>query len=43
MARITVNEPAPNFCLLTYEREPVSLIDFAGLKNVLIVLNRGFT
>jgi peroxiredoxin len=43
MLRIAVNQPAPHFCLLTYEREPISLIDFAGRKNVLLVFNRGFT
>jgi peroxiredoxin len=43
MPRISVNEPAPHFCLLTYHREPVSLIDFLGRKHALIVFNRGFT
>jgi peroxiredoxin len=43
MPRISVNEPAPHFCLLNFEREPVSLIDYLGRKNVLIVFNRGFT
>ncbi|MGE5602303.1 MAG: hypothetical protein ACM30E_04595 [Nitrososphaerales archaeon] len=43
MPRISVNEFAPHFCLLTYRREPVSLTDFLGQKHVLIVFNRGFT
>jgi peroxiredoxin len=38
-----LNTPAPNFTLKDYKGESVSLADFAGKANVLLVFNRGFT
>ena len=43
MARVEVNKPAPDFSLQDFNGKNVSLTDFTGQKNVLIVFNRGFT
>ena len=42
MARVDLNTQAPEFTLLVFGGNSVSLSDFAGRKNVLIVFNRGF-
>ena len=42
MARVEVNAQAPNFTLQDFKGRSVSLTDFAGQKNVLVVFNRGF-
>ncbi|MBN2384480.1 redoxin domain-containing protein [bacterium] len=42
MARVELNKPAPDFSLPDFNGRNVSLSDFAGQKNVLIVFNRGF-
>jgi len=42
MAKVAVNAPAPAFQLADYRGEPVALADFQGVKNVLLVFNRGF-
>ncbi len=42
MPRVEVNKAAPDFTLDDFNGNPVSLKDFKGLKNVLLVLNRGF-
>ena len=42
MARIEVNTTAPEFSLPDLNGENVSLSDYAGRKNVLVVFNRGF-
>ncbi len=42
MPKVTLNTPAPNFSLKSYTGETVSLADFAGKTNVLLVFNRGF-
>lgn len=42
MAGVELNVPAPNFTLNNFAGKSVSLADFAGKKNVLVVLNRGF-
>lgn len=42
MARVELNSHAPDFSLLDYKGKKVSLSDFSGQKNVLIVFNRGF-
>ena len=34
---------APDFTLVDYRGEPVSLADFRGAKHVVLVFNRGFT
>ena len=41
MSRAELNNPAPNFTLTDFGRE-ISLKDFLGKKNVLLVFNRGF-
>lgn len=42
MAKVEINTPAPDFELTTFTGDKVQLSDFQG-KNVLLVLNRGFT
>lgn len=42
MARVELNIQAPNFTLNDFNGKSVSLSEFAGLKNVLVVFNRGF-
>jgi peroxiredoxin len=42
MARVELNIQAPNFTLSDFNGKSVSLSDFAGQKNVLVIFNRGF-
>ena len=42
MAKVELNTPAPDFTLADYEGNDVSLSQFAGKQNVLLVFNRGF-
>ena len=42
MPKVDLNTPAPDFTLDDMNGQPVSLSDFKGQKNVLLVLNRGF-
>lgn len=42
MARVELNKRAPEFSLLDFNGKNVSLSDFTGQKNVLVVFNRGF-
>jgi len=42
MSRAELNKPAPNFTLTDFHGTEVSLKDFQGKKNVLLVFNRGF-
>jgi peroxiredoxin len=42
MARVALNQIAPNFSLPDYRGKLVSLADFRGHKNVLLVFNRTF-
>lgn len=42
MARVELNTPAPDFILPDFNGNRVSLSDFIGRKNVLVVFNRGF-
>lgn len=42
MPRVELNVQAPNFTLNDFKDKSVSLADFAGQKNVLVVFNRGF-
>jgi peroxiredoxin (alkyl hydroperoxide reductase subunit C) len=37
-----MNAPAPDFTLSDFSGKPVSLSDFRGKKNVLLVFNRTF-
>jgi len=43
MAGVELNTKAPEFSLQDFNGKTVSLSDFSGNKNVLIVLNRGFS
>ena len=43
MPRVALDTPAPEFTLPDFTGTPVSLSDFRGRKNVLLVFNRGFT
>ena len=43
MARVSLNQSAPDFSLADYRGNRVSLTDFRGQKNVLLVFNRTFT
>ncbi|MFU8772570.1 MAG: peroxiredoxin family protein [Anaerolineales bacterium] len=42
MSKVEINTPAPEFALNSFQGETIRLSDFKG-KNVLLVLNRGFT
>jgi mycoredoxin-dependent peroxiredoxin len=42
MPRVSLNQPAPEFSLPDFSGKPVSLSDFRGRKNVLLVFNRTF-
>ena len=43
MARVPLNQSAPDFSLADYRGNTVSLADFRSQKNVLLVFNRTFT
>jgi len=43
MARVQINQKAPDFRLKDFNGKEVRLSQFTGKKNVLIVFNRGFT
>lgn len=43
MPQVELNMAAPDFSLVDFKGKQVSLSDFRGGKNVLLVLNRGFT
>jgi peroxiredoxin (alkyl hydroperoxide reductase subunit C) len=42
MPRIALDVPAPDFTLPDLNGNPVSLSDYRGKKNVLLVFNRTF-
>lgn len=42
MSRVELNVKAPDFTLADFNGKSVSLSDYAGAKNVLVVFNRGF-
>jgi peroxiredoxin len=42
MSRAELNKPVPNFTLTDFKGQEISLSDFQGKKNVLLVFNRGF-
>lgn len=42
MSKVELNTPAPDFTLTDFNKNEVSLSDFRGNKNVLLVFNRGF-
>mgnify|MGYP000972615901 CR=1 FL=1 len=43
MARISLNQVAPDFSLSDYRGDVVRLSDFRGEQNVLLIFNRTFT
>ena len=43
MPRVPLDLPAPEFSLPDFAGAQVSLSDFRGRRNVLLVFNRGFT
>jgi len=43
MPRVSLDAPAPEFSLPDFTGRPVSLSDYRGRKNVLLVFNRTFT
>jgi peroxiredoxin len=40
---VKIDQAAPDFNLDTFNGESISLSNFQGQKNVLLVFNRGFT
>lgn len=42
MAQVQIDASAPDFTLADYKGNSVSLSDFKGTQNVLLVFNRGF-
>ena len=40
---VKIDKPAPDFQLKTFDGDAISLADYHGKKNVLMVFNRGFT
>jgi len=42
MTRVSLDQVAPDFSLPDFSGTPVSLSDFRGRKNVLLVFNRTF-
>ena len=42
MAKLKINEKAPDFKANDYKGDEFKLSDFEGEKNLFIVLNRGF-
>jgi peroxiredoxin len=42
MPRVSLNQQAPNFSLADFSGNMVSLSDYQGKKNVLLVFNRTF-
>jgi len=43
MSKISLNMPAPVFKLKDFKGVEVSLSDYTGKFNILLVFNRGFT
>jgi peroxiredoxin len=42
MAKVQLNQPAPDFELADFTGQPVRLADFRGKQHVVLVFNRGF-
>lgn len=42
MSRVELNVPAPEFTLPDLNGNPVSVLDYRGRRNVLLVFNRTF-
>jgi len=43
MSKIELNRPAPDFTLADFDGNIISLADYQGKENVLLVFNRGFS
>ena len=43
MSKVKLDTPAPDFSLEDFRGRKVSLSDFHDKKNVIVVLNRGFS
>jgi peroxiredoxin len=43
MSKVALNTQAPDFTLDDFAGQSLSLSDYKGEKNVLLVFNRGFT
>jgi peroxiredoxin len=43
MPKVALNKQAPVFSLDDFNGNPISLANFVGVSNVLLVFNRGFT
>jgi peroxiredoxin len=43
MTQISINEAAPDFSLADFTGREVRLSEYRGVKNVLLIFNRGFT
>jgi peroxiredoxin len=43
MPKVELNTTAPGFSLMNFKGEIVSLADYKGKSNILLVFNRGFT
>jgi peroxiredoxin len=43
MPKVEINTPAPDFSLMDIKGERITLADFKGKFNILLVFNRGFT
>lgn len=42
MARVQIDQPAPDFTLADFKGQPVCLSDFRDKQPVVLVFNRGF-
>ena len=42
MPKAQLESQAPDFTLIDYAEQPVTLSDFQNHKNVLLIFNRGF-
>jgi peroxiredoxin len=42
MSKVSINAPAPDFTLKDYRGNSITLSDYQGKQNVLLVFNRGF-
>ena len=42
MPKVSLDTPAPDFTLIDFKGQPVSLAGFRGKAHVVLVFNRGF-
>jgi peroxiredoxin len=43
MPRVSLNQSSPDFSLADYRGRTFRLVDYRGVKNVLLIFNRTFT